>query len=676
MMGLESTEGIQHPDATAAAWGEFAEGMNGAGGLTWQDLGREDVAQENALGMPTEEHPLSSRDDNAHAERYQEERDSRLAAENQERMKQSEAELEEFQRKLQLSPEAYWQELKNEYAQNGVNLGLMPDMREMRGYAQDYLAQKVGEGDQRERVNVALKTELQKMAQSKAAEIQRWQSEGRGLPITFESEWLETGRKDMGNLLSGYYGGEGRLNEEARQSGKLTEDEKVAWQMAELPHKPGTLNPTWVFQSNPGKFEGETMVEYYNRLKNYRSQDQMRDWQVKQDLERSEVEKKEDEAESVAAKPQGKPAAIAYDLGGESLALQDTRTGEWKVLKPNENEKLKAEAEQAKEQWERDPEGVAEAIAITDAEIAERQEERERLSREELTERVKKKPGFIAAVKRMATKFLDWMRLEDTSEEDEAYYAEMERQEKEEAERKSFDPELWKMTNKSGLEPVFEEEQKAAEIAEGNSESESAKANAVERKGVDISLLTPEKVEQLLMLKRRAEIALASDESLADPEERRSIMENYGKIAGILNRYEKEKGLEELIEYQTMKGLEGREKVEPTMAEVIELAAEKETESVKENAADEEGFTGEFNFTWLQQRNLISGDKGEKGIEELRTLKDETDQAVLKAIWDDEETAIAEYRQRLMAIKRAMEWLEQENEANSAGEGEQLAQTA
>lgn len=313
---------------------------------------------------------------------------------------------------------------------------------------------------------------------------------------------------------------------------------------------------------------------------------------------------------------------------------------------------------------------------MVDAEVAERQAERERLSREELTEKVKKKPGFIAAVKRMAAKFLDWMRLEDTSEEDEAYYAEMERQEKERAERKSFDPELWKTTDKSGLEPVFEEGQEADAVIEEKPEAESAKASTVERKGVDISLLTPEKVEQLLVLKRRAEIALASDESLADLEERKSIKENYLKISAILDQYEEEKGLEELIEYQTMKGLSEREKAEPTAAEEVELAAEKAEPVNEKDAVDVERFGGEFEFAWLQQRNLISGDKGEKGLEELRALKDETDQAVLKAIWDDEESEIAEYRQRLMAIKRAMGWLEQEIEESSAGEGEQLAQTA
>lgn len=59
-----------------------------------------------------------------------------------------------------MSPEAYWQELKNEYALEGVNLGLMPDVRGMREDVAGFLTENFGEGIRQSELGSRLKLNL------------------------------------------------------------------------------------------------------------------------------------------------------------------------------------------------------------------------------------------------------------------------------------------------------------------------------------------------------------------------------------------------------------------------------------------------------------------------------------------------------------------------------------
>lgn len=513
----------------------------------------------------------SQGDDVAQAERHRADLDAKLAAENEGLMQQSEEEMAAFERKLEMSPEAYWQELKNEYALQGVNLGLMPDVRGMREDAAGFMTEKVGEGDQSARVNMAIKTELDKMARSKAEEIQKWQSEGRGLPITFESEWIESGRRDAKNVLNEYYGAEGEFGKQAKDGGELTDEEKVAWQMASLPQKPGTLNPVLVVKEYAGRFEGESVPEYYNRLKNYRKQDQMREWQLRQD--------------------QGKQV---IDRGEEPMGEAETEAVE------TEEEKKARE--------------VAEAIQETDEEIARLQAEREAKKRAEMVQEVVKSPSFRMAVKHLIERFLDMMKLEDTTEEDEAYYAEMERQEQEKQKtQKGFDAELWAATDTSGLPPVFE----GVEVetgTEASEEEEGAKEVTDDIEGV-VANLTPERVQEVIKTRKQAEKMLRrSDLSAAA---RASIETNYDRLTAILGRYQ-------------------------------EIEREKE---------QERGAAGELALDYLARKGLISENAGAESAKELMDLKTATEAAMLDAAWRNDNLEINEYRERIQAIKRAMEWL-------------------
>lgn len=565
----------------------------------------------------------SPRDDVALVERHQEDLEGRLAAENEVRMKQSEEEMGAFERKLEMSPEAYWQELKNEYALEGVNLGLMPDVRGMREYADGFLTENASGGDQTARIGMAIKTELDKMARSKAEEIRKWQSEGRGLPITFEGEWIEAGQKDMKNILNEYYGAEGEFGKRAGENGELTDEEKVAWQMAALPQKPGTLDPVYVVKSYAGRFEGETVPEYYNRLKNYRKQDQMRDWQIQQDQGKQVIDRGEEPVdegvvgagsdleaqERMAAERRealeelgANPKSKVYALGNEAFVAEEPATGNMKVFVAEEDEAVKAERK-ARE--------VAEAIQETDAEVEQIWREREAKERAAMIEEVVKNRGFRMAVRRLVERFLDMMKLEDTTEEDEAYYAEMERQERQ---KKGFDAELWAATDTSGLPPVFEGEVNEGVTEEGAEDGERQEEVTTDIESV-VRNLTPEKVQEVVATAKKAEEMLKrSDLSEATRE---SIEVQRSRLMAILERYR---------------------------------------EVEQERTKDRE-MTGELAFDYLVRKNLISGEMGESGARELETLKAETEKGLNEAAWDDDELAVNEYLERIKAIRRAAEWI-------------------
>lgn len=511
----------------------------------------------------------SQRDDVALSpERHQADLDARLAAENEARMKQSEEEMGAFERKLEMSPEAYWQELRNEYALEGVNLGLMPDVRGIREDAASFLAGNVGGEDQTARIGMAIKTELDKMARSKAEEIRKWQSEGRGLPVTFEGEWIESGRKDMKNVLNEYYGAEGEFGKQAKNGGELTDEEKVAWQMAALPQKPGTLNPVFVVKSYAGRFEGESVPEYYNRLKNYRKQDQMREWQIRQDQGKRVIDRGEEPVEEVAE---------------------------------TEDERKAREVE--------------EAIRETDAEVEQIWREREAKERAAMIEEVVKNPSFKMMVGHLIQKFLDLVKLEDTTEEDEAYYAEMERQERQEQQQKrGFDPVLWAATDTSGLPPVFEGEENREVETEVEAENGKGQEVTTDVEGV-VREMTPEKVQQLATTIKETEKMLRRSD-LSDAT-REAIEVQYGRLMAIWKRCQ-------------------------------EVEQEKEKEEV---------MAGELALDYLKRKGLISGETSGENAEELENLRVQTEKEMSGAAWNGDGLALNEYFERLQAIRQAMEWL-------------------
>lgn len=552
---------------TANIWDSMVASLGG--GVDWVGPQPQELQAQEVPVEVIKQSETSQGDGFAQSEQNQEDLDARLAAENGEHMRQSEAEMEAFQRRLEMSPEAYWSELRNEYAQKGVNLGLMPDVRGMREYAEEYLAENVGNNDQAERIGIALKTEMSRMAESKAEEIQKWQSEGRGLPITFESEWLESSKRDMGNILDAYYGAEKRLGEQAKGSDELTDDEKVAWQMAALPQKPGKLNPIYVVRDDAGRFEGESALEYYNRLKNYRAQDLMRDWQLRQDEGRQ-------------------------------------------VAKAEEPEKVDAEGEtvRAWEQIERDPEGVEEAIRETDKDVELMRDEQETGVHQEMVERIVKNPSFGMWIKYLLGKSLDTMGIKDTPEEDEAYYAEMERQERLEA-------------------------QKIAEETDGVVEE------IPERK-------TVEELREALFLKERAEKALQSED--LSEEARESLTRRRDEFEKTLEDEREMYGMDRIIEAQTLRALHERETGEVS-EEMVQLADEKAKFELEKELA------GKMAFDVLRDKRLILGNMGEGSAKELEDLRKRIENELVLAARDGDETAVNEYFEITREISQVMEWL-------------------
>lgn len=586
--------------------------------------------------------------------------DERLAAENQERLKQSAAEMAEFERKMQLSPAEYWQDLRGRYAAEGVDLGLMPDVKGLQETARDFFWGDNGNGKQTERIEVAVRTELEKMAQAKADEIRRWQNEGRGLPITYENEWLEQGQRDIVSTLNSYYGNEGRFSGQA--GGKLSANEEVAWQMAALPQRPGELSATWVFQTNPWMFEDETMVEYYNRLKNYRRQDMMRDWQVKQD--------------------EGKK--LKTDAEVEELRGEEGEAGEGDGVQA---EKI---------------EPVVEAEVVFDG----ADETREARVEDEDEERVvRRKRGLKGAIGRLLKRFGDSMKLKYTAEdeaEDAAFVAEMERQEElaaqkeaekeeaievaeavsEEGETEEDREERWKETLREKLENL---QKMTAEDAEGLEEYVAKAEKWLQ--GDNLSSEKREKLEasrdEALMYlwgyselekerqEKAAESAEASTAELAQAEtapgdtaeQRWKVdMEKVKQLTPMevdkmmlhvvrARRKLEEKNLDE----------KARQKYEEVLDETTayldvyqQLQEEKKRVGEEEFRRKEEQAAGEYALGKLKEQKLISGEFGEKGYQELVALKADAEMRLIDAVWNEDREKTDMYEERLHFIKRAL----------------------
>lgn len=550
------------------------------------------------------------------AERHRADLDAKLAAENEVLMKQSEEEMAAFERKREMTPEAYWQELRNKYALEGVNLGLMPDVWGMREAIEMSLFWDHDKfGDQTERIGIALKTELDKMAQSKAEEIRKWQSEGRGLPVTFENEWIKAGKKDIERIVDAYYGEEGDFGgKEVLGNGGLSEDEKVAWQMAALPQKPGTLDPVFVVKSYAGRFEGESVPEYYNRLKNYRKQDQMREWQIQQDQGKQVIDRGEEPMGEVKAEVDTTarrealealgvdPRSKVQVLGNEAFAVENPVTGDMKVI-------VAAETED-----ERKAREIEEAIRETDADVERLRREREARKRVAMIEEVVKNPSFRMMVGNLIQKFLSMMKLEDTTEEDKAYYDEMERQEQQ---KRGFDAALWAATDTSGLPPVFEGEEdggvevEAREDERGQEDQEEVTTD-VERV---VQEMTPEKAEELAATIRAAENMLRRSD--LDNAARSSIEVQYDRLVAVMKRYQE----------------------------------------VERKKSEQREMKGELAFEYLRRKGLISGEVNEGGAEELENLKAATERELGEAAWGGDSLALNEYFERIKAIRQAMEWL-------------------
>lgn len=610
----------------------------------------------------------SPRDVAAQPEQREMTLDEKLAAENQERLKQSAAEMVEFERKMQLSPAEYWQDLRNKYAAEGVDLGLMPDVKGLQETAEDYFWESDEGGKQAERVGVAVRAELEKMAQAKAEEIRKWQSEGRGLPITYENEWLERGQRDMLNTLNSYYGDEGRFN---GQIGKgISENEEVAWQMATLPQRPGELSAMWTFQTNPWMFEGETMVEYYNRLKNYRRQDLMREWQVKQD-EGKKLQTREVSAEELQEMVEQTDADV------EELRQKREKEEQEAIRETDEEiERMRAEREaQAQAEEAEGATGEAEGVNETES-LSDDDEERV----------VRRRRGLKGAIRRMMRRFKGAMKLrydEEDEAEDAAYYDEMERLEAAEAAKAEEEntedvdearKERWKEKLRENLGNLQKMTVKSAEKLEDYVEGVEG---ALQKEG-----LSDERREKLEASRDEALMYLWGYQELEKERQEKAAAET-GMAVAETTKQEKPRELdmkafkqitpEEISELRVFLVRSARELERGDLSEelrqryenarakaIISLEAYQQLQNGKtesngvESERKEEQAAGEYALEKLKEQQLISGEFGEKGYHELTTLKAETETKLLDAIWNEDEEKAEMYEERLHFIKRAL----------------------
>ena len=625
----------------------------------------------------------SPRDVAAQSEQREMTLDEKLAVENRERLKQSAAEMVEFERKMQLSPAEYWQDLRNKYATEGVDLGLMPDVRGLQETAEDYFWESDEGGKQAERVGVAVRAELEKMAQAKAEEIRKWQSEGRGLPITYENEWLERGQRDMLNTLNSYYGDEGRFN---GQIGKrISENEEVAWQMATLPQRPGELSAMWTFQTNPWMFEGETMVEYYNRLKNYRRQDLMREWQVKQD-EGKKLQTREVSAEELQ----------------EMVEQTDADVEELRQKREKEEQEAIRETDEEIERMRAEREAQAQAEETEGAtDEAEGVNETESLSDDDEERVVRRRRGLKGAIRRMMRRFKDAMKLkydEEDAAEDAAYYDEMERLEAAEAakaaeenrEAESIDiteegeenaedadrarKERWKEKLRENLGNLQKMTAKSAEKLmdyvegvegalqkEGLSDERREKLEASRDEAL-MYLWGYQELEKERQEKAAAETGMAVAETTKQEKPRELDMEAFKQITPeeiselrvFLVRSARELERGDLSEELRQRYENARAKAIISLEAYQQLQNGKTESNEVELERKEEQAAGEYALEKLKEQQLISGEFGEKGYRELTALKAETETKLLDAIWNEDEEKAEMYEERLHFIKRAL----------------------
>ena len=275
-------------------------------------------------------------------------------------------------------------------------------------------------------------------------------------------------------------------------------------------------------------------------------------------------------------------------------------------------------------------------------------DERETGVHREMAEKVVRRRGLRGAIGRLMRGFLNAMKFEDTTEEDGAYYDEMERQEQEQQRKRErrgaqeewetwepesaeqevgeqveqetyeapegrrergFDAELWAATDRSGLPPVFEDEGAATEVVEEEQKMVSPDIEGIAEK------LTLEQFRQVMEMRKEAE-ALLERTDLSEAT-RTSIVTNYERSTRILERYH-------------------------------ELERER---------AVEKRIAGQMAFDSLVRKGLISDDTEKAAMVGLGALRALTEKGLSEAAWNDDTNALDEYVERIRMIRQAMEWL-------------------
>lgn len=616
-----------HPNETAQAWEEMAASMRQEGGFAANGPTMMEFSPEMfpAMGEVNDDGGvvLTNTESVSSTEAEQPMEADWREAENGKRLRESVAELEDYWRDIPLSPEAYWKELKEDYAKKGVDVGLMPDVREIRDYATGYFAEKVAgldEQAQSERVKAAVKATLARMAGAKAEAVKYWQSEGKGLPVTFENELVERGQGDLRNILDAFYGGEGRLVNDAKSSDGLTMDEMVAWQVAQRPQKPGTVNMIWLYERNP-QGEHESPGEYYNRLKNYTKQDRMRDWQVEQDQKRMQSE------EGLASQGRKSGRPTEYDLGSNTSARQD-ENGDWVVTTPSKEEE------------------AAEAIRLAN----EASEEMNAGKREKKVRAVQEKLGMFGRMKRVASRLMGGLKLDGhlpSEEDDAAYYVEMERKAQEKAaEEAAKVAEAAKAAGQAG-QAEAPEAVRAEDMAKPETQLEEV---TTEVETVQVPKVEMEKPKMSAEEERRARtLERMKDKEKLTTDELMKIRDQAAAVA------KRTKGPGRMKYFALVDEMESY---------ILDRRAKEALAAAGRQGAEYNDQVGSFQLEVLKNRGLYSGDMGQKGVTELRTLKADTEGKIIEAVVAGERNLEDEYRSRLNIIRPALRELELLVEAN------------
>lgn len=152
--------------------------------------------------------------------------------------------------------------------------------------ATEFLGKKfpqMSENGRKMRVQRAIKAALGRMRGAIAGQAQFFASRGEELSEEAEDELENRAELDVQHIMEDYYSEGSRIMPEGAGD-EMSEDEAIAWDLAEEPHKPGTLNLTMLFMQNPRR-EGEGVEEYKQRIHNYSKQDLVREEQLRKDAE-------------------------------------------------------------------------------------------------------------------------------------------------------------------------------------------------------------------------------------------------------------------------------------------------------------------------------------------------------------------------------------------------------
>lgn len=149
------------------------------------------------------------------------------------------------------------------------------------------LTQKVKES----RIYRAIAAGLGRMDATKAADTAQANVQGWRLPEDYDIQLLDSAQGEMRRAMEEMYADDSRLVKGMGEDG-LSEDEEIAWELAEEPRKPGELNLVSLFMKNP-RVEGETVEDYKARLHNYQKQNTARKDQIVADVAYVEVHPEE-----------------------------------------------------------------------------------------------------------------------------------------------------------------------------------------------------------------------------------------------------------------------------------------------------------------------------------------------------------------------------------------------